>query len=645
MNAWRTQLVSIVLALILGGVYIGTLAPGAVWGDGLEFSTVVHTLGIPHPTGYPLYVMLGKVWEIILPLGTVAWRLNLLSAVFGVVAALLLFGAVREAMPEPRDWEDVPIPHHWRRVMIPAGTALAWGLTPAVWQTANVAEVYTLFAVFLHGLVWMMLRNLRKPMRWGDPLVALVFGLSLTHHRLILVIAPGVLVYFAVRLIRVWRERQRIPILWALTCLLVFVIGLLPILYLPLRSAMGPAINWGNPSTFKGLLWTLRGGEFVNMRFLADAGIPWGDDLWLRIGQRLWLILSLLPGEFVPLIWRTETFAQVTIVVLTILMALGWWRSRLSLRWGLPVVGGLNLAVVTCYSIPDFQSYLIPTISAAWFWIAFGVLWITEWLERLFLRRHFLYTPLVLGLLPLWLGFRFWETCDRSHDERADLWAAGVLEQLEPHALLLTQGDGDIYALWYTQLVDGLRPDVTIFGTNFMWSGWYATFFTPEEREHLHIEDLNRPPDAVYFLNARVGGVIAPNLAAGRPVYSVFNIYESPDHLLLRIWEQRLYGQHRYEIQILSDHTRDPLRPGSNVAPPRSPLLPEGWVEAMRHLQEPSPLLFRIIDNPTLTELARQRFEVEVAPGYAAWRRSQLPGFQGSSPAMPSDQLLRATPR
>ena len=79
----------------------------------------VHTLGIPHPTGYPLYVLLGKGWQFLFPVGELAWRLHVFSALWGVVAALLLFGLVREAMPPERDWEDVPMPHEWRRVLIP----------------------------------------------------------------------------------------------------------------------------------------------------------------------------------------------------------------------------------------------------------------------------------------------------------------------------------------------------------------------------------------------------------------------------------------------------------------------------------------------------------------------------------------------
>lgn len=652
-NAWRTQLVVGVLGVGLTTVYALTLAPGATWGDGLEFAAAVHTLGIPHPTGYPLYILLGKLWELMLPIGSVAWSLSILSAACGVGAALCLFGAVREAMPEEEDWEDEPQPHHWRRILIPGGTAMAWGLTPITWQICNIAEVYALFALLFNALVWLMLRNLRTRKPWVDGLIAFLLGLALTHHRLIVLLLPAVTGYAVQRLRQMRRDRRegaarRPPpaTLWVAGGFVWFLLGLAPILYLPLRAAQDPPINWGDPSTWENLLWVLRGGEYAHTRFLASEGIAWEPDQILpNVFARIQLALITLLGNFVPLMSRTPTFAALAAVTLLTIMAIGWWRSRPALRWSVPLTVALNLLAVGVYNIADFEAYLLPTICAAWFWIAFGLLWVAEAVEGLFLRRRFTYTPLVLGLLPLWLGVRFWDLCDRSQAERADLWARGILEHLEPGSLLLTRGDGDTYAMWYAQLVDGIRPDVTVFGSNFMWSGWYRDHFSGEEAQALHFEDTGHIPDARYFLNALVGGVIAPNLRAGRPVYACFNPYESPNALLLTIWEQALYGPHlKYSIELLSDQTRLVPRPEHRVGPPANPFLPAEWVQAMRSLGEPSSLLFRIVDNPALTELALQRFEEEVRPGYAAWQHEQRNLVFGSLFEMPIESFLRSAP-
>jgi hypothetical protein len=637
-NAWRTQLVAVVLAALLGTLYAVTMPPGPTFGDGLEFASVVHVLGIPHPTGYPLYTMLGRLWELAVPIHTVAWRLHLLSAVFGVAAALFLFGAVREALRDAgKEWEQDPQPHRWRRVLIPGGAALAWGLTPAVWQVANITEVYTLFAVFLHVLAWLMLWNLRCRRGWADWIIALLFGLSLTHHRLIIVLVPALIGYAIARIRAVRAAPPRGGrALWIALVLVALCVGLSPIAYLPLRGAMNPPIVWGEPTTAEGLMWILRGGEFVQTQLLADRGNPWpADQIVPRITGRATLVLTMMLGEFIPMMMRTVNFAYIMMFSLTLLMAVGWWRSRFALRWALPTVAFLNLAIVSVYSIADFQPYLLPLVSVGWFWLAIGLLWASERLEDYFFRRRFTYTPLVLGLLPLWLGLRFFSLCDRSSDERADTWATGILEALEPNALLLTRQDGDTFAMWYAQQVDGVRPDVTVFGTNFMWSPWYREFFSPEEAGRLHFEDIGGPPSADYYLIALVGGLLAPNLEADRPVYATFNLYESDQHHLASIWPVIFQGEY-YEIVFLG-HTRDVEASFSVVAPPHNPLLLGGFARAMRDLGEPAPQLYRIVDNPRLTSLAFALRDEFLEDGFQAYQRRL------SSPVnteLPVDQLI-----
>ena len=68
-------------------LYLVTLAPGVVGGDAGEHQFSAPLLGIPHATGYPLYLLLGKLWTLLMPFGSMAWRMNLLSAVYGALAA------------------------------------------------------------------------------------------------------------------------------------------------------------------------------------------------------------------------------------------------------------------------------------------------------------------------------------------------------------------------------------------------------------------------------------------------------------------------------------------------------------------------------------------------------------------------------
>ncbi|MFB0545727.1 MAG: DUF2723 domain-containing protein, partial [Anaerolineae bacterium] len=121
------------LTLILFGLslvlYLRTLAPSvaAIFDDSLEFQLVCYELGIAHPTGYPLYTLLGKLFTLI-PLGDVAYRVNLMSAFFAALTVALLYLVARKIASRP-----------------PAVlAALSLAFSPVFWSQAIIAEVYTL---------------------------------------------------------------------------------------------------------------------------------------------------------------------------------------------------------------------------------------------------------------------------------------------------------------------------------------------------------------------------------------------------------------------------------------------------------------------------------------------------------------------
>lgn len=131
------------LAIGLGTffVYLTTLAPTVAGNDAGRFQIAAPLLGTGHPTGYPTFILLGKLFTH-LPFGDVAYRMNLMSAFFGAVAAALFFLVAREIGAQ----------------MLPAaGGAFIMAFSATLWSQANVAEVYTLHAAFLLGVLWLML--------------------------------------------------------------------------------------------------------------------------------------------------------------------------------------------------------------------------------------------------------------------------------------------------------------------------------------------------------------------------------------------------------------------------------------------------------------------------------------------------------
>ncbi|MDQ3942803.1 MAG: DUF2723 domain-containing protein, partial [Actinomycetota bacterium] len=185
LEQWGAALLGGAVAVLVGILYIGTLAPTVLpYGipdtlDSPMLQTAVPVLGVGHPTGYPTYMMLTHFFTN-LPFGDPAYRVNLASAVYGVAAVLLVYLAgLRLA----------------RRAVAAAVGALAFGLSGAFWSQAVIAEVYTfealLVALVIHSLfLWRDRREGRYLL-----LSAFLVGLSLTHHLTSVLLVPATLAF------------------------------------------------------------------------------------------------------------------------------------------------------------------------------------------------------------------------------------------------------------------------------------------------------------------------------------------------------------------------------------------------------------------------------------------------------------------
>ena len=131
----QNHLPPVILVISLLAIYLGTLALGLTWAnagsDGGDLIAAAATGGIAHPTGYPLYLLLARLFQF-LPLGSLAFRANLLSAIATALAAALVYGLVMRSSSSSREVLN------W-----PAGLAAgyAFGLAPLIWSQAVMTEV------------------------------------------------------------------------------------------------------------------------------------------------------------------------------------------------------------------------------------------------------------------------------------------------------------------------------------------------------------------------------------------------------------------------------------------------------------------------------------------------------------------------
>ena len=217
------------VAVLALGLFVLTLAPMVTAEDSGELIAAAWHFGVPHPPGYPLWTMLCGVFVHVVPIGSIALRANLFSAVCSAGAAVVTYAMIREL-----------------RVSRPvaAAASLIWVWSRWSWSQSVITEVYGLNSlltagVLCYGVQWYVTR------RNGPLVVASVFmGLGMSNHHTIALAGLALVAWIIILqpgLLKRWRL--------ALGCGRMFLIGLLPYLYLPVRARANPPINWGNPST------------------------------------------------------------------------------------------------------------------------------------------------------------------------------------------------------------------------------------------------------------------------------------------------------------------------------------------------------------------------------------------------------------
>jgi hypothetical protein len=421
-------------SLILGGIltisYAVTLAPGITWAnsgaDGGDLITAAATNGVAHPSGYPLYLLLARVFQW-LPIGSLAFRTNLFSAICTICAALVLQVFLRRQQNSAG-------------VALIAG--LAFGLAPAVWSQAVITEVYglqsLLIILFIFGLF-------DEKFPGGDWARGLLFGLATSNHLTTLCLLPLLLFRFgpAPGFVKPADLGKR-----SLACLL----GLALYLTLPLRASFHPPVNWGNPITLPSFWWLVSGQLYATYPFgisLTDAVL------------RLRAFAGLLLEQF--------TLLGVSIGVYGLFSGLSR-RILLTSLWVFVAFSGFAIF----YGSYDSQVYLIPAYIVFTLWLAYGI---QDVLRVLSVRSpqlaQFVVILMIAGLLVR-LPFTI-PKIDAAHDQRAEQFGAKFIASAPHAALIFASGDEAVFALWYFHYALGQRPDVAVIADDLLPYVWYAS--------------------------------------------------------------------------------------------------------------------------------------------------------------------------
>src|SRR5213594_589035 len=483
-------------ALVL---YVLTLAPTTQYWDASEYITAAHALGIPHPPGNPLFIILGHAWGL-LPLGAdYARRINLFAAVTSAAAAGLWF-LIGERWLRP----IVPPPAPpWARRLAAAAGALVAATGFTVWNQSVVNEkVYTVSVLSIALVLWLVVR-------WADQtpppetrrdhwlvLIVYLLALTATNHLMGVLVAPAVLAY-----VLATDTRALLRPRFLLAAALVAAVGTSVDLFMPIRAQFDPYLNEGEPTTWRALKAVLAREQFGKPSVLDNPMYPPGADnpghTLVLYGQQLlnylqyfawqfgrdWpgAVRRILTAAFVMLgllgartQWRADRRAALamTTLLVTLTVVLVFY---LNFKWGYSqpyAAQGID------HEVRERDYFFIASFAAWGVWVGIGLAAVMAWIEERLARRMpvarrswaWSAPVLLVALLPL-LGNRL--TASRAGETMARDYARDVLQSVDPYALVVTAGDNDTFPLWYAQEVEGVRKDVSVLVLSLANTDWY----------------------------------------------------------------------------------------------------------------------------------------------------------------------------
>ncbi len=475
-------------------LYLVTTSRSVPTGDSGELIAAAWRLGVPHAPGYPTFTMLSHLAGY-LPFGTLAFRLNLLSALLDALALGILFWGTVRFLQVERGIASIK-----RQWLIPVTGAIAGvgllAVSNAFWLYSTVAEVFALNNLFAAITLVLMLEWVRQPGRRGPLLLSGLFaGLGMTNQHTFILLAPALFTLLIGGLVR-WRRETRSAMParksrtedpgWRLrdigTAAGLFTVGLIPYLYLFIAAQTDPPINFGNPSSLGSLWRVLLRSDYGTFTFAVDI-LP-GDRL-----QQLFFIGRYFLHSF------------TVVGVLLAVLGIAWFvRKRRLEGLGLGLAFLFSGPLFVVYANPSLQSpitqgvfeqfYILPSIPFALF-VAAGAVFLIEMVAKAVDKSRVVFTQRALtvaGLIAavamvVSLAVIHFPSVNLSNNRVVEYYGEDLLEPLESNAMLITADDYNYSAIVYAQLVLGIRTDVIALHVPLLRGAWYV-----DQQRRLHPE-------------------------------------------------------------------------------------------------------------------------------------------------------------
>ncbi|HAW50529.1 TPA: hypothetical protein DCX16_06245 [bacterium] len=405
-------------------IYLITLTPSVGLYDSGDMTSASWILGICHPTGYPFYMIFGKLWASLIPIGNIAYRMNFLSAIFASLCAMMVYFIAL-----------MLISHHSlsTRIVSSIVASLVLAFSQRFWEQAVIAEKYTLNAFFFSFLTLLLFKKRYL-------LFSFFLGLSFAHHTQTIFLVPAVIFFILITLVKNQKSKvksqkskmiklqPRSSFFFLSSSIFLFLLPLLLWFYLPIRASCNPPLNWNAPSDFLGFKLHITGFGYTglfSLPSLKDVIVYLKDKVFPLFISQFSFILIFFPIGIFLLFKKNLVFSifSILVMIFNIYMAIG-------------------------YNIPNIADYYIPSFLFISIFIGYSISLVPKVLKPAFL---------LLPIFPVILNYDF---CNRRNYYAIYDHTINLMNSLKKDSVSLYTMDYNIFPLWYLMYVEERRKDI-----------------------------------------------------------------------------------------------------------------------------------------------------------------------------------------
>lgn len=473
-NFYTKKIYQLLAFIIPFSIYLFTLAPTVTFIDSGELATVASKLGIAHPTGYPLFTILGRIFTL-LPIGDEVYRLNFMCSVISSLALVIFFNLMVFLFTDKNlDNSDSTFKFTAEAVYnISLATVLILAFSRTFWETANAIEVYSLHTFFLIANIYLLVKAcsynsgnyssvINSEKYWL--LFAFVLGLSFTNHLSTIFLSVGcIYLFFAVNGFSK-QAFQRILLL-----AIPFLLGFSVYIYFPIRAG-NEIISWGYPHNFENFWRHFTGKQFSIWMFSSFE----------NAGKQFSYFTKNYPVEFfyIPLLIAIPGVFEL------------YRKSRKLFYFTLLLFGFCVLYAIN-YDIYDIDSYFLLAFIVTGIWIGFGMMFLLKKLKDV---KKVSFAFLLICLIPLLKNF---PEADESKNYFVKEYTMNVFNSAEPNSIIFsTQWDFWISSSMYQQFVKNIRPDLVVIDKELLRKSWYMHYL---QQHYPEVYERSRPEFEAYL--------------------------------------------------------------------------------------------------------------------------------------------------